>query len=1001
MSLFPSAADRQFARFCKTGDAEALGKVFDRTAPHLLRVACWLAGNRADAEDLVQRTFLAAIESREAFAGGRAMPWLLGILGNHVRRLRKERARTLPAMAEPVADPRSLVAERELQERLRALREELGEPYAEVLRLHLEEGLDAKEIAERLSRPAGTVRTQVVRAMELVRKRLPDGFVAGSALAWIAGTAASATAIASIRAVVVPAANAAAPAVASAFVVLGGFVVSKKVAVSLSLLVVLSVLGPLFAWPDGPAEAGGPADPFAVDAANGSVRPVAEVQAERIVENGGESARRVVASEATASVPEPGFALVRVVAKWTDGTPAAKVGVFASQGSAITRREAVTDELGVAELLHLSPGTWSVGSTLGTADGITSGGASSCALAPGEAEVVEVVVQRAAFAKGRVVDGLGAPVVDARIWVSADGDGNFGHEVARSRADGTFETPVLGAHYLGARKQGFAPSHVLIANPKNKNFDDEFVLRLLHLGGAVRGIVRDERGQPIAWAKVRVGNEFSQVLATNTQPRREHTPCGIDVTTATDGSFLVDGVASGLVTMFVGARGHAPKSLPVDVPKGGEARCDVVLERAASVRGTVRDAKGQPVGGATVGLRNFGEFASAEAKSEADGSYVLADLGSGSLPVEARLGGASARTQLVLAAGENATWDPVLGTNLAVRGRVVDERGKPLAGFEVAAWHEDDLRSRAESGPEGSFALEEVGADELVLEVSAHFDSLFKLPGVKPGTDGLAVVVDDRHLPSGTITGRLLDERGRPVTATLVPWHPDSNRARHHKTDPATGVFRIGPVRPGLYTLTCESEGFGRVELGKHELAPNQVLDLGDRVMKTPGTVEVEVVLAGSPAAGGVVVFFDANGTWLDSTPIEHGKAVHRALPAGRVSVYADYQNAVQFGEVDVTAGAVTPLRLELQRPFRATIHLVDPRGMAREQLEPVVTAFREDGSRASRFGPVGLPGDPTFFVELPPAVYVLKVSTKDGRSLEERVDLRGGHLERTLRLPQ
>lgn len=999
MSFFPSAVDRLFARFCRTGDAAALGKVFDRTAPELLRVACWLAGNRADAEDLVQRTFLAAIESREAFAGGRAMPWLLGILGNHVRRLRKERARTLPAMAEPVADPRSLAAERELQERLRALREELGEPYAEVLRLHLEEGLDAKEIAERLQRPAGTVRTQVVRGMELVRRRLPDGFVAGSALALIAGTAASATAIASIRAVVLPAANAAAPAVASAFVVLGGFVVSKKVALSVSLVLALSVLGPWLAWPDQPAEAAPSPGVAAVEVANAGARVAPEEAAATAGSGASEARQRVAATGATESVPEPGFAIVRVIARWGGGKPAADVGVFASQGRAITRREAVTDAEGTAELLHLAPGTWTIGATLGTTDGISSGGAKRCTLLAGESQVVELDVGTIATAKGRVVDAAGRPVADARIWVSVDGDGNQGQEVARSDADGAFATPILGAHYFGARKPGYAPSHVLLVNPLN--CEDDLVLQLLHEGGSVRGVVRDERGQPIAWAKVRVGQEVVQLLNSNTQPRREQSPCGVDVTTAQDGAFFVDSAPVGLVTVHVGAPGFAPKLVPVDVPAGGTGRCEIVLERGARVHGTIRDQNGAPVAGATVGLRSHGEFAGTETESAADGSYVLADLPAGHLPLEARRGGARANKQALLGVGEDLVWDPVLGTSFVVRGRVVDERGKGLRDCEIAVWREQDLRARCTSAEDGSFALDEVGADELVLEVSMNFDSLLHVPAVQPGTEDLVVVVDDQHLPTGTIAGRLLDEKGKPVDATLVPWHPESDRARHHKTDPATGVFRIGPVRPGRYKLTCESTSFGRVELGEHELGPNQVLDLGDRVMKAPGGVDVEVVLAGRPAAGGVVVFFRDNGQWIDSTPIEHGMAKNRVLPAERVSVYADYQGSVQFAEVDVTAGAVTPLRLELQRPFRATIRLVDPRGTSREELAPVITAFREDGSRASRFGPVGLPGDPTFFVELPPAVYLLKVSTKDGRSLEERVDLRAGHLERTLRLAQ
>jgi DNA-directed RNA polymerase specialized sigma24 family protein len=66
--MFPrDPADRAFRRYCRSGDPETLAEVFDRTARELLRVAVWLSGNRADAEDLLQRTFLSAIEGRDRF----------------------------------------------------------------------------------------------------------------------------------------------------------------------------------------------------------------------------------------------------------------------------------------------------------------------------------------------------------------------------------------------------------------------------------------------------------------------------------------------------------------------------------------------------------------------------------------------------------------------------------------------------------------------------------------------------------------------------------------------------------------------------------------------------------------------------------------------------------------------------------------------------------------------------------------------------------------------
>ncbi|MEO6596677.1 MAG: sigma factor, partial [Planctomycetota bacterium] len=88
------STDALFRQYCKTGDPKALAVVFDRTAPELLRIAGWLSGQRACAEDLLQRTFLLAIEARATFDGDqRALPWLCGILTNQARNLMREKAR--------------------------------------------------------------------------------------------------------------------------------------------------------------------------------------------------------------------------------------------------------------------------------------------------------------------------------------------------------------------------------------------------------------------------------------------------------------------------------------------------------------------------------------------------------------------------------------------------------------------------------------------------------------------------------------------------------------------------------------------------------------------------------------------------------------------------------------------------------------------------------------------------------------------------------------------
>src|SRR5262245_60344626 len=93
-----TSLEQQFARFRSSGDANALAAVFDALAPELLLVAAHVAPAATDAEDRVQATFLDAIEKAARWDTARPLlPWLIGILVNHARGLRRRRARELDA----------------------------------------------------------------------------------------------------------------------------------------------------------------------------------------------------------------------------------------------------------------------------------------------------------------------------------------------------------------------------------------------------------------------------------------------------------------------------------------------------------------------------------------------------------------------------------------------------------------------------------------------------------------------------------------------------------------------------------------------------------------------------------------------------------------------------------------------------------------------------------------------------------------------------------------
>ncbi len=177
--------ERAFCSFQQTGDPKALAQVFDLTAGELLRVSLHLAGNTNDAEDLVQATFLVAMERRADYKPeGKVLPWLIGILTNTARYQRRVAARSgkavnLDELTEGSCPSKKAEA-KELSQAVSDAIKNQPELYQPVLVMHLRYGFTPQEIATALQRGPGTVRKQLSRGLEMLRRTLPASFIAGS-----------------------------------------------------------------------------------------------------------------------------------------------------------------------------------------------------------------------------------------------------------------------------------------------------------------------------------------------------------------------------------------------------------------------------------------------------------------------------------------------------------------------------------------------------------------------------------------------------------------------------------------------------------------------------------------------------------------------------------------------------------------------------------------------------------------------------------------------------
>ena len=75
------SSDDEFAERWRDGDEKALRTAYDRHGAAVMYLAQRLLGNRADAEDVTQLTFVAAWTGRDMFdpRRGTMLGWLLGI----------------------------------------------------------------------------------------------------------------------------------------------------------------------------------------------------------------------------------------------------------------------------------------------------------------------------------------------------------------------------------------------------------------------------------------------------------------------------------------------------------------------------------------------------------------------------------------------------------------------------------------------------------------------------------------------------------------------------------------------------------------------------------------------------------------------------------------------------------------------------------------------------------------------------------------------------------
>jgi RNA polymerase sigma factor (sigma-70 family) len=857
-----SRAGHLFDTWRRKGDPDALAEVFDLTAPRLLGLAIHLCGDAMEAEDLLQATFLAAMEHAGDYDASRPLlPWLSGILANKARLARRDAAREIdPArlVARTEATPLEEAAQRELSGALAEALDRIDEPYRAVLVLRLRHGLAVGDIAHALGRSPGTVRVQLHRGLKQLRGMLPAGLIASVLLALSPSRG-----LAAVRAAVL---ESGAPVSAP---LLGVLIMAKKFLLAGALLTALTATW----WILHRVSGSGTDEPVAASLAPAAARDQSEQSGDLREPRAAPTLERsAIESPATVEVgSKPPTGSLRVQVRWSDGSPAASIGIDLHSGidPTVARYEcsASTSVDGAASFDDLVPGQY-----VSRFDRL--GKALQAEVTAGETTEIVATIPPKLEIDGLVVGPEQEPIAGAIVWLSRNQPywrtvrPSDSLPAAVTDSQGRFHQRSTGeAYFMGARAPGFAPSdRKYLADLQGPTA--QIVLVLPGAGGAISGIVLASDGSPVANARVSIdaSARYLEFRVGQSVNRTVFQSLPVETRSGPDGRFRIEGIEPGRLELRVDSALGAPWSQMVQIEARPTNEVVVNLADAARLSGHVLTADGTPLGGVIVfaPLRardgrelesdwtermsdNWSEVLATfemdykTASTRADGSFEIAGLPAGGI-FAACVAGERGRVLVPVRveAGSEARVELVVTRGLELLMRCVDLEGKAIAGRLVCVSRylgEGDARHPGRvlrTDADGRLAVPNCLPVDYLVEPFDHWGDRLPLSEVlRPGPGEHVLRLELPKVLAASVFGRVLDDRGEPLAGARLNARLLGRGSGGSRTDQA-GEFTALDLRPGEYRFHVIAPGFPAEDLGLRTLAPGDSVDLGTVKLRPP-----------------------------------------------------------------------------------------------------------------------------------------------------------------------
>ncbi|MBN8228697.1 carboxypeptidase regulatory-like domain-containing protein [Corallococcus macrosporus] len=442
-------------------------------------------------------------------------------------------------------------------------------------------------------------------------------------------------------------------------------------------------------------------------------------------------------------------------------------------------------------------------------------------------EHVELRLQQGVFLEGTVRDDTGQPIPNARVQTYREDGGPLAAEADTA-------TDSAGRYRMGPTRSGPHTFRILASHHLDLEVTAQKLLRgmapldfMLRRAKSVEGRVVDTSGAPLEGIHLELSGNLGawDDLVSRDSQRSDAT-----------GRFVLDAQRGGKAQLLVEDPSFQSLSIDVSVPSKDVV---VVLDRGASVSGTVTDPRGLPLRGATVTLLEDSEDTEdsslyeepRQGMTDEQGRFQLQGIAPGKYLLGAVIRGdlidASVSQPIAFQAREHQDVSLRLEAGRQRSGIAVDGTGQPLADVMITAAlpDEDDSQWRGGSGedgpaglrtgPDGRFTLRGLVAPRYALWASlpGHSFRPERSQGGEPFTEQGGLWVDSGEAPlrlvlerDGRIRGRVVGSRGEAVTSFTV--HGRGLLGQEQPGEWPDGVFDLPFKGSGPATLTVRASGF-------------------------------------------------------------------------------------------------------------------------------------------------------------------------------------------------